>query len=228
MAFVPNLKGLERLLAFPIPWASTFLATSETFHHKNVNASIGETLEELKQILKRVRAEGRKLRLYVSTVFGCPYEGQLNEDLIINVLRKAADLGPDEITLSDTIGVAVPDQVKRIGKRFLEFFPKESTAFHFHNTYGLALAAAQAGFELGVRKFDGATGGIGGCPYAKGATGNVATEELAYAFYRQGALPNFPADSLKSALDYLGRDLKLELSSKLFDIWEKGGAWHGV
>jgi len=228
MGFVPNLKGMERLLTTPLPWASAFIATSETFNQKNVRASVDETLVELSKIVGAARAAKRKVRLYVSTVFGCPYEGKIPNDKVLSLVQKVADLRPDEIALSDTIGVAVPAAVETILTLTKRVFPVDKTVLHFHNTYGLALACAQKGHELGVRLFDGSTGGIGGCPYAKGATGNLATEELAYLFHQSGAFPDFRKNALEKTLLHLGQGLKLELHSHLFDILNKGATIYGV
>jgi hydroxymethylglutaryl-CoA lyase len=229
MAFVPNEKGLERLLRYPIPWASAFVAVSETFNQKNVNQPIGETLSALGKIIARARGEHRRVRVYVSTVFGCPYEGAIPEKKLFETLGRVIDLGPDEVALSDTIGVAVPADVDRILPRFLESYPKDQTAMHFHNTYGMALANIATAWRLGVSRFDGSTGGIGGCPYAKGATGNVASEEIAYAFFREkpGLFP-FDRQAMQAALSFLQRDLGLTLHSSLAEILTKGGTWYGV
>jgi hydroxymethylglutaryl-CoA lyase len=136
-------------------------------------------------------------------------------------------MAPDEIALGDTIGVAVPRQVTEVLTQLAVHFDMRRTALHFHNTYGMALAAAQAGYAFGVRKFDGASGGIGGCPYAKGATGNAATEELLYAFFRQGSAPAFPREAIRALLSAL-RDRGLEVRSHLAEIQAKNGQWYGV
>jgi len=227
MGFAPNVKGLERLLTTPLPWVSAFVATSETFNQKNVRSSVGDTLVELEKIVSQARAAKRKVRLYISTVFGCPYEGKIALEKVLSLVEKVGKLGPDEISLGDTIGVAVPSAVKAVLAGMKPLFPVEKTALHFHNTYGLALACAQTGFEAGVRLFDGSTGGIGGCPYAKGATGNLATEELAYLFHQSGSF-EFKTKPFEAALKFLGQNLKLELHSHLFDILNKGATLYGV
>jgi hydroxymethylglutaryl-CoA lyase len=228
MAFVPNETGLERLLKYPIKWVSCFIATSETFNQKNVNASIEQTLEDVSAIVKRAHKGKCKVRVYVSTVFGCPYEGEINDKKLFPLLKGVAKLSPDEIALSDTIGVATPVQVRSVLKKFAKFFPVRATALHLHNTYGMALASAEAGYQLGVRRFDGSTGSIGGCPYAKGATGNVAAEELAYLFYRIGARPSFARDSILKTLATLSGPLGLPVKSRLHDIWSRGGTLYGI
>lgn len=228
MAFVPNEKGLDRLLAFPIQWASAFVATSEQFNQKNVNRTVAETLSDLKPLGAKVRAEKKQWRLYVSTVFGCPYEGAHTVAHTIDVLKRAADLGPDEIALSDTIGVAVPDQVEQILEGFSRFYSLEKTALHLHDTYGLAASCADRGYAMGVRRFDGSTGGVGGCPYAKGATGNVASESLLYQFYRQKRIETVPFEKILEAISFLADDLKLTVHSRLHEIIKRGGSLYGV
>lgn len=228
MAFVPNQKGLENLLKTSIPWVSAFVATTETFNKKNVNATIEDTLAELKGIVAKARAASRKVRIYLSTVFGCPYEGKVSHQSVLKRFKQVADLEPDEIALGDTIGVAVPDEVAAILTATLEVFPAERTALHFHNTYGLGLTCAQAGYRLGIRKFDGSTGGIGGCPYAKGATGNLATDELAYLFHRQGTLANFKRSETEAVLKHLAGAMQLKVHSHLYDIVSKGAELYGV
>lgn len=227
MAFVPNAKGFERMLPFPIPWVSLFVAASETFNKKNVNQSIAETLAEAGRVIAAARAGGRKTRLYVSTVFGCPYEKAIPDAQLDKVLGEAARLGPDEIALSDTIGVALPSQVEKILGRFGKVYPLDKTALHLHDTYGLAVANVLTGYRMGVRSFDGSSGGIGGCPYAKGATGNVATEKLAYALYREKGLAKFETAPVKELLDWLSEN-GLSLSSSIADIFKRGGTLYEV
>ena len=228
MAFVPNEKGLERLLEFPIPWATTFIAASNTFNQKNVNQSIDDTVLALDRVVQMAHQAKRKVRIYVSTVFGCPYEGAIPMESLFAVLDKVIALQPDEIALSDTIGVAEPTQVCAVLERFLKKYPADKTALHFHDTYGLAVAGASQAYDLGIRSFDGSTGGIGGCPYAKGATGNVAIESLLYLFFRRGVLPSFPKAQIQAVWKVLAETLKLTTHSQLFEIMEKGGALYGI
>lgn len=227
MAFVPNERGLERGLQFPFPWFSAFIATSETFNQKNVNATIDESLQILKNLVSKVRAEKRRIRVYVSTVFGCPYEKKIPDSHRDEVLARVANLDPDEIALSDTIGVALPDEVRRVVEKFSKVFPVERTALHLHNTYGLGLASAIAGKEAGIAKFDGSTAGIGGCPYAKGATGNLSADSLLYLFHRLGMRPHFPLAQLKVVFEKLSK-LGLPLHSPLSEVLKKGGELYGV
>ncbi|NBX75779.1 MAG: hydroxymethylglutaryl-CoA lyase [Proteobacteria bacterium] len=227
MAFVPNEKGLERFLKFPIPWASFFTAASETFHQKNVNATIDAGLKNLEGMIKRVKSEKRRIRVYISTVFGCPYEGEIPISTLEKVLNRVVALEPDEIALSDTIGVASPARVEKVIKKALEFYPAEKLALHFHNTYGMALSNIAAAISMGITQFDGATGGIGGCPYAKGASGNVPTEEIAYFLNRQENSHQIEWDGLGKTIRLLNQ-LGLTLDSRLASVLKKGGTLYGI
>ena len=228
MAFVPNEKGADRLLAHSMAWIACFVSVSEAFNKRNVNATVEESLVQVRAVVKRARASSRKVRVYVSTVFGCPYQGAIAPDVLSHVLKEVAGFAPDEIALGDTIGVATPNQVREVVQSLAKYFPVSAIALHLHNTYGLAIAAAQAGYECGVRLFDGATGGIGGCPYAKGASGNVASEDLLYNFHRQGARTRFPAQAIRDVLQHLHESLGMRPQGRLSEVWLKGGDWYGV
>lgn len=224
MAFVPNTKGLERLLSFPIEWASAFVAVSETFNHKNVNCAREDTLRDLAGLVQQAQSAGRKCRVYISTVFGCPYQGVVTVREFVEIAKKVADLKPDEIALGDTIGVATPDQVENVLAALGGFWPLNKTALHLHNTYGMALAGIEEGHRRGVRHFDASLGGTGGCPYAKGASGNVSMEEVLYLGWRQEWLEAFPSKELEQGLRVL-EATGLETRSQLAMITKKGGSW---
>jgi hydroxymethylglutaryl-CoA lyase len=228
MAFVPNLKGAERASNYLYPWLSCFVSVSEKFNQANVNASIDQSLVSIDSIIELCRAKKRQVRVYVSTAFGCPYEGEVSLGTLTRVLRTVASFDPDEVALGDTIGVATPVQVREIISRVVEYVPIEKLSLHFHNTYGLGVASALAAYDLGVRKFDGSTGGVGGCPYAKGASGNVAIEDLAYAFFRQGASNEFLVNETRRALTHLAQKTGISAQGALASIWEKGGQWYGA
>lgn len=227
MAFIPNTRGLDRLEKFPIPWAACFVSVSEAFNQRNVNATIDESLAQVEAIVKKTRELKRKVRVYVSTVFGCPYQGPIPESTLLRVLRAVAAFEPDEIALGDTIGVATPSAVKKVLAELKAFYPIEKTAAHLHGTYGMGLLTAHAAYEAGVRKFDGATGGIGGCPYAKGASGNLSSEDLLYSFVREGFRKGFAAAEIQNTLKNL-QDLGLKPQGALSAVWQKGGSWYGV
>jgi hydroxymethylglutaryl-CoA lyase len=177
---VPNLKGLEQALACGIEEIAVFGAASETFSRRNINCSIEESLARFAPVIEQARAAGLKVRGYVSCVLGCPYEGQIQPDAVAFVAGRLAAMGCYEISLGDTIGTGTPLKARRLVERIAENIPLDCIAIHFHDTYGQALANILACLETGVAVVDSAIAGLGGCPYAKGATGNVATEDVTY------------------------------------------------
>ena len=184
---VPNLRGFEAALAAGATEVAVFAAASETFTRRNVNASIAESLERFAPVLAAARRHGVKVRGYVSCVVGCPYEGEIDPARVADVAGRLLDLGCHEISLGDTIGVGTPPSVMRMLEAVARRVPLARLAAHFHDTYGMAVANVHAAYQLGLRTFDGSVAGLGGCPYAKGATGNVATEDLVYLMSGLGA-----------------------------------------
>lgn len=183
-ALVPNKKGLERALEVDIDEVCLFLSSSDTHNKKNINKSIADSYPILENVSKEAKAAGKKVRGYVSTVFGCPYEGDISIDKVISVCDHLFTMGVDELSIGDTIGVAEPVQVENVLLKLLDYFPKEKLVMHFHNTRGTALANVLMSLSHGITNFDSAVGGLGGCPYAKGASGNLATEDLLYMLGR--------------------------------------------
>jgi hydroxymethylglutaryl-CoA lyase len=181
-ALVPNREGLERALEAGVDKVAVFTAASETFTRKNINASIAESLERFRPV---VAASPLPVRGYVSTAFHCPFEGPVDPAAALDVASRLIDLGVAELSIGDTIGRASPDQVRRLLEILLPRFGADRLALHFHDTYGRAPANARASADLGIRIFDASAGGIGGCPYAPGAAGNVATEALVELFAGQ-------------------------------------------
>jgi isopropylmalate/homocitrate/citramalate synthase len=180
-ALVPNLKGLERALAVGVREIAVFTAASESFNRKNINAGVDESIERFRPVVARAKAEKIRVRGYVSTVFGCPYEGDVAPEAVREVVHKLLDLTVDEISLGDTIGVATPADVYDVIETLYESgVTRGVLALHFHDTRGTALANVLAGLQCGVTTFDASAGGLGGCPYAPGASGNLATEDLLY------------------------------------------------
>lgn len=175
---VPNARGLERAEAAGADAVAVFTAASETFTRKNIGMTIEGSLAAFAPVLERATERGCWRRGYVSTAFGCPYEGDVPVERVVEVSRALADLGCDEISIGDTIGVGHPDDVRRVVAALLEHLPADRLALHLHDTYGRALENVEAGLELGIRTFDASAGGTGGCPYAPGAPGNLATESL--------------------------------------------------
>jgi isopropylmalate/homocitrate/citramalate synthase len=175
---VPNMRGLERALTAGADSIAVFTAASEAFAAANIRMTIAESLEAFTPVLAAARARGMWVRGYVSTAFGCPYQGAVDPHDVAAVAGSLAEIGCDEISVGDTIGVAEPDAVTRVVSLLLERLPAERLALHLHDTQGRAIENAAAGLALGITTFDGSAGGLGGCPFAPGAPGNLATETL--------------------------------------------------
>src|SRR5438552_230642 len=180
-ALVPNLVGLERAMAAGVREIAVFTAASETFNRHNINAGVDESIERFRPVVQRAREEKIRVRGYVSTAFGCPYEGPVSPDAVREVVHKLLDLPVDEISIGDTIGVATPTGVYDVIETLYDSgVTRGVLALHLHDTRGTALANVYAGLECGIATFDSSAGGLGGCPYAPGASGNLATEDLVY------------------------------------------------
>lgn len=179
-ALVPNLAGLERARAANVDEAAIFAAASETFSKRNINKTIAESLETYRRVCEEAHRAGLRVRAYLSTCFGCPFEGAVPPTRVAEVAERLIDMGAYEVSVSDTIGVAHPRQVHEVLAAVATRIPSDRIALHFHDTRGTALVNVYAGLEAGVATFDASAGGLGGCPYAPGATGNLATEDLIY------------------------------------------------
>jgi hydroxymethylglutaryl-CoA lyase len=177
---VPNIKGLENALSHHPSEVSVFTAASEGFCKKNINMTIDESLQQIEKVIKRAAESKIPVRGYVSTIIGCPYDGKVDPKAVLNVSKELLNLGCYEISLGDTIGVGTPGDVKRLLQVLLPQIPSERLAVHFHDTYGQSLANILVALDHGIRVVDSAAAGLGGCPYAPGASGNVATEEVVY------------------------------------------------
>ena len=177
---VPNEKGYEAARAAGAKVIAVFGAASEGFSRANINCSVAESIERFKPVIARARADGVRVRGYISCVLGCPYDGEVKPQAVVDVARILWDLGCYEVSLGDTIGVGTPKKARELLRAVAGHVPMASLAMHFHDTYGQALANLYAGMEEGARVIDSAAGGLGGCPYAPGATGNVATEDVVY------------------------------------------------
>ena len=186
-ALVPNEKGMERALAARVDKVAVFTAASETFNQKNINATIRESIVRFAPVIQSARASNIPVRGYVSTAFWCPYEGRVAPRQTADVCRALINAGVDEISIGDTIGKAVPDEVRQLLDAILPLLPVERLALHFHDTFHHAVENVLASWKLGIRAFDSSAGGIGGCPYAPGASGNVATETVIDALRKAGA-----------------------------------------
>jgi hydroxymethylglutaryl-CoA lyase len=214
-ALVPNRRGYETFRAAgTLDVVAVFLSATETHNRKNVAKSIDDTLSALREIAQLARADGLSLRGYVSTVFGCPYEGKTPPENVERVVRELLGMDCQEVSLGDTIGVGNPRQVREVLSRLHQVAPAQRFSLHFHDTRGTALANALAAFEAGARKFDGSAGGIGGCPYAPGAAGNVATEELVVLFESMGVSTGVDLDALVRAARGIAPSLGHELPGR--------------
>jgi hydroxymethylglutaryl-CoA lyase len=187
-SLVPNRKGLERALKVGVSHIAVFTAATESFAQKNIGMSIEQSLSEFKSVVKDAKKANKKIKIrgYVSTAFGCPYEGKVPAKSALKVVGKLFDLGLDLVSIGDTIGTGTPKDVDLIMKPALKSWGSKNVAIHLHDTRGTALANALRAYEIGIRSFDSSAGGLGGCPFAPGATGNLATEDLIYMFNGMG------------------------------------------
>lgn len=195
----PNLKGFEQALACGCKEVAVFTAASESFTQKNINCSIAESFEKFADVIALAKQNDIKVRGYVSCVVDCPYEGAISPQQVTQVVTKLFDMGCYEISLGETIGTATPDRVKRLWASVLNEIDSKFLAGHFHNTYGMAIANIYQSLEQGIRTFDSSVSGLGGCPYAKGAAGNVATEDLYYLLNNMGFKTGIDIDTLMQA-----------------------------
>ncbi|MGH8281295.1 MAG: hydroxymethylglutaryl-CoA lyase, partial [Gammaproteobacteria bacterium] len=212
---VPNEKGMQRALAASIKEISIFTAASETFNQKNINCSIAESIERFKPVMAMAAKHGIRVRGYISTVIGCPYEGPIAPEAVARIAKQLATLGCYEISLGDTIGVGTPLKSQRMLNAVAAEVPMQKLAAHFHDTYGQALANIHACLELGVSVVDSSTSGLGGCPYAKGATGNVATEDVLFMLTGMGIETGVDMDKLLEAGAFISEVLGRRPESKL-------------
>src|SRR5690349_2004025 len=211
---VPNLQGYERARAAGAQEIAVFTAASEAFNRKNVNASIDESIERFVPVIERAKADGVAVRGYVSTVLGCPYQGEVPVADVVRVAQRLHALGCYEVSLGDTIGVGTPAKARAMLHAVAQAVPMSVLAVHFHDTYGQALANILACLEEGVRVVDSAVSGTGGCPYAKGATGNVATEDVAYMLQGMGLHTGVDLDLLVATGAWLSAQLHKETASR--------------
>jgi hydroxymethylglutaryl-CoA lyase len=196
---VPNLKGLEAALPTRPDEIVVFGAASEAFSQRNINCGIDESIERFRPVVAAARAAGVKVRGSVSCALGCPYQGEVGPDAVEHVVRRMKDIGVQHIGIADTIGVGTPRRVQAAIERALKHYPLDEVSGHFHDTYGQALANIYACLELGVQVFDASVAGLGGCPYAKGATGNVATEDVVFMLDGLGIDTGIDLDALVDA-----------------------------
>ena len=210
-ALCPNARGLERAKKAGMKEIAVFMSASETHNKKNINKTVAETLAAFHETIGPAREAGLRVRGYVSTVWGCPYEGAIDPGAAIATAKKLYDMGCYQVSLGDTIGSGTPRLTRELVTRALDALPNEAVAMHMHDTRGTALANIVVGLELGIRHFDASVGGMGGCPYAPGAAGNVATEDLVYMLHGMGIGTGIDLERLveaaKAAESIVGRTL---------------------
>lgn len=210
-ALVPNLKGYEGAKTAGLKQINLFMSASESHSKRNINKSISEALATMAEVAAVAKADGKRVRCYVSTVFACPYEGKIEPQASVDICKKLLAMGVDEISLGDTIGAATPNQVTTLIAMLSKEMSLSKLALHFHDTRGTALANVVAGIESGITIFDASVGGLGGCPYAPGASGNLATEDLIYMLDGMGIKTGVDLEKLTNAgvlaQEILGRTL---------------------
>lgn len=215
---VPNMRGFEKALELGVREIALFVATSDSFSKRNINATVDESFERIKPVAEAALAAGVKVRGYLSTVYGCPYEGDVSPARVLEVAQRLQALGVYEISLGDTTGIGTPLQVQRTLEILLNVMPKRLIAMHFHDTLGMAMANILASLDMGIATFDASAGGIGGCPYAKGASGNVATEDLVYLCESLGIHTGVDLLGLMKASSFMLGKLGIESPSKLHRV----------
>src|SRR5882724_10680508 len=210
-ALVPNRRGLDTALASGMKEIAVFMSASETHNKKNVNKSIADTLAAFREVVAPALAEGVAVRAYLSTSFGCPYEGDVDSARVVDLTGQLVELGVYQVSISDTIGVANPRQVEDVLGRVLAKHPASALAVHFHDTQGTALANCVEAMQLGITTIDSAAGGLGGCPYAPGASGNLATEDIVAMLHSMGVKTGIDLDKLieasRTASTFVGHEL---------------------
>lgn len=219
-ALVPNQKGLENALEGGINEACVFMSASETHNRKNINKSTSETLRVLKQVNNDAKKANLTTRAYLSTVFGCPYEKDVPVEQVIRLTDALLEFGISELSLGDTIGAANPAQVETVLEALLTRFPANQIALHFHDTRGTALANMVTALQMGITVFDGSAGGLGGCPYAPGSSGNAATEDIVYMLEQMDIKTNVKLEKLLSAAKWIEEKMGKPLPSRNLQVFK--------
>ena len=210
-ALVPNRRGLDTALASGMKEIAVFMSASETHNKKNINKTITDTLQAFDEVVPHAISAGVAVRAYLSTCFGCPYEGDVDPDRVVALTGQLRDMGVYQVSISDTIGVANPRQVEDVLGRVLAKLPASAAAVHFHDTQGTALANCVVALQMGITTIDSAAGGLGGCPYAPGAAGNLATEDVVAMLHSMGVKTGIDLDKLteasRTAASFVGHEL---------------------
>lgn len=213
-ALIPNMKGLEAAFEAGIDGASVFMSASETHNKKNINKTIDKTFPVLKEVIQEAKDAGKHVTGYISTVFDCPYEGKISPEKVLEVCETLYEYGVDDLSLGDTIGTAVPLQVEALLQKVLSTFPSEKIIMHYHDTRGMAIANIMKSMEYGITRFDSSVGGLGGCPYAPGAAGNIATNDVLYLMHQMGIQTGINEKKLQEASFFIQNKLGKALPSK--------------
>lgn len=214
-ALVPNPRGMEDALKVGVQSVAIFGSASESFSKKNINCSIEESFERFEKVMEMAKKRKIKVRGYLSMCFGCPFEGEISEAQVVKLVKRMVKMGVYEVSIGDTIGVADPKQVKRLVSKLLKAVGAKKLAMHFHDTRGTAMANVLASLELGIRTFDSSLGGLGGCPYAPAATGNVATEDVVYMLHRMGFDTGLDIEKLITTNKWMTGEIGHELPSRV-------------
>lgn len=218
-ALVPNQTGLERAIQVEVEHVATFMSASESHNQKNLNRSIDESLAELRATLEMARRHDCETRAYISTAFGCPYEGRVDFERVLDIGDELLEAGAGLLSLGDTIGAGTPPQIEESCRRAVESFGADRVALHLHDTQGLALTNAYVAWQVGVRQFDSAVGGTGGCPYAPGAAGNVASEDLAHLFETMDVDTGLSLPDLLETSSWIADTTDIDISSRYWHYW---------
>lgn len=220
---VPNAKGMESAVAAGVREIAVFAAASESFSQKNINCSIAESIERFKPVIDEAKKHGIKVRGYVSCVLGCPYEGEIAPEAVVHVAKELFGLGCYEISLGDTIGTGTPVKTRLLLQAVKKEIPVQHIAAHFHDTYGQALANLVIALEEGVSVIDSAAAGLGGCPYARGATGNVSTEDVLYMLHGMGIETGVDIEKIAGAGRFIAEAVGKQLVSKVGQVYAARG-----
>ncbi|WP_411822862.1 hydroxymethylglutaryl-CoA lyase [Leptospira sp. 'Mane'] len=212
----PNIIGYEKAVSLGFKEVAVFTASSESFTKKNINKTIDESILAFGEIFRKAKQDNVKVRGYISTVIACPYEGKISPEKTLTIAKKLLDAGAYEISLGETIGVAVPSEVESLLNVLLKEIPSRLLAGHFHDTYGMGISNVKQSLNMGLRSFDSSAGGLGGCPYAKGASGNLATEDLVYFLEREGYHTGVNLDALVNASSLMEKALNRPLLSRTY------------
>lgn len=214
-ALVPNESGMQKALAAGVKEIAIFTAASEQFNQRNINCSIADSIARFRPVMALAKAHKIHVRGYISCVLGCPYEGEISPKQVLDVARQLLDLGVDEFSFGDTIGVGTPKQTQALIKTVEPFLPLNDVAMHFHDTYGQAIANIFASLKCGITRFDSSVAGLGGCPYARGASGNVATEDVLYLMHGLGIETGIDIFKIVEAGDKICKVLNKKNQSKV-------------